>query len=204
MSTLIIGVTGGVGTGKSSILGILKEDYRAQVILADDVAKDLMVPGNKVYNDIYNFFGDEVFTDGYGSPIDRPELSRIVFTDKEKLLKLNSIVHPAVKLEIIGMIDSFKSAGEKMIVIETAILIQAGYLDIIDELWVVHTDYETRVRRLLASRGYSREKTDNIISNQLPDEEMEKMADLVIDNSGSLEYVKEQIARELDKRNYNA
>lgn len=194
---MIIGVTGGVGTGKSTILQILKEDHHAEIIMADDVAKDLMMPGETAYQSVVSFFGTRVLSDGAGSEIDRKKLSDIVFKSPEKLKILNEMTHPAVKERIKEMIRKMQAEGAGLIVIEAALLIQAGYLDLLDCLWVVHTDYEKRVQRLSESRGYSREKTDSIIKSQMPEQEMEQMADVVIDNSFDQEYTKQQIKEAL-------
>ena len=194
---MIIGITGGVGTGKSTILGIMRDEYHAAIIIADDIARDLMMPGEEPYDKIVEYFGEEILTDGDGSLIDRAVLAEIVFNDNEKLLTLNNVVHPAVKEKIISLIDEYKNAGYEYIVVETAILIQAGYLELTDELWVVYTDYDVRVKRLEESRGYTKEKTDSIINSQLTDKEMAEYADLVIDNSYDIEYTFRQIQEHL-------
>lgn len=194
---MVIGVTGGVGTGKSTILQILKEQYNAVIIIADDIARDLMMPHEASYEAAVRYFGEDILTDGPGSTIDRAHLAQIVFHDPEKLEALNKMTHPLVKDKIRSLIDIYQSEGCKLIVLETAILIRAGYLDIIDELWVICADYETRVQRLMASRGYTREKTDSIINSQMSDEEMIQYAALVIDNSRSIDSTEEQIRQHL-------
>ena len=194
---MVIGVTGGVGTGKSTILQILKEKYNAVIIIADDIARDLMMPHEASYEAAVRYFGEDILTDGPGSPIDRAHLAQIVFHDPEKLEALNHMTHPLVKTKIRSLIDAYQSEGENLIVLETAILIRAGYLDIVDELWVVCADYETRVQRLISSRGYTREKTDSIISSQMSDDEMTQYAALVIDNSRSIFSTEEQIRQRL-------
>ena len=190
---MIIGVTGGVGTGKSTILEILKEEYQAAVIIADDVARELMLPGHQPYQDIITVFGQDLLTDGENSPIDRGKLAGIVFQNPELLKRLNQCVHPAVKEYISAQIASLQEKGISLIVVETAILIEAGYLPLVDQLWVVHTDYDVRVQRLMESRGYTKEKTDQIIRNQMDPVILEEKADFVIDNSKDLDNVREQI-----------
>jgi len=202
---MIIGVTGGVGTGKSTVLQYLQEQWHAAVIMADDVAKDLMRPGEVSYKAIVNYFGESILAEDSpgGTPrsIDRSRLSQIVFQDPEKLRALNAMTHPLVKEKILSLIDEYQAQGTALIVIESAILIQAGYLDLLDELWVVHADLDVRFERLMQSRGYSREKTESIMRNQLPEEEMESLADFVIDNSGTPEDARRQIARRLEETN---
>ena len=199
---MVIGVTGGVGTGKSTVLSILKEDYGAKLILCDDVARELMEPFGKCYIPIVETFGEEILVDGYGSEINRPVLSEIVFNDPDKLALLNSLTHPVVKDEIREMIERYNEEGAKFIVVEAALLIEAGYLDIIDELWVVYTVYEQRVERLISSRNYSIERINDTMASQLSDEEFRKYADFVIDNSYTIEYTRKQIHERLDEGIY--
>ncbi len=200
---MVIGVTGGVGTGKSTILSILESDYDAKIILADDVCRDLMEPGESCYQPIIDELGEEVLTDGPGSPFNRARIAEIVFNDDAKRDKINSITHPLVKEEIIRMIDQYNIEGVKYIIVESAIIIEAKYLDILDELWVVITDYWERVDRLISSRHYTIKKINEIIAAQMSDEEYISYADFVIDNSETLEYARKQIHDRLDERNYH-
>ena len=189
---MIIGVTGGVGAGKSTVLEILKEEYNAHIIMSDDVAKELMEPGGASYEAVVEAFGKEILNED--GTIDRPKLASIVFEDDEKLALLNSLTHPKVKEEILSRIDRFYAENEfALIVIEAALLIEAGYEDMLDSLWVVCVDKDVRIERLMRDRGYSREKALSIMDNQLSDEEFRSHADYVINNSGSLEETEKQI-----------
>lgn len=188
----VIGVTGGVGSGKSVVLSILEKDYHAETILADLVAHDLMQPGGKSYEDIVEAFSDGILNDD--GTIDRVKLGNIVFHDAEKLQKLNAITHPNVKEEIKNRIQKIREQGTaSMILLEAALLIESGYEDVYDELWYIYVDRETRYRRLQEGRGYTREKTDSIMQKQLTEEQFRKYADVVIDNSHSIEETKRQI-----------
>lgn len=188
----VIGVTGGVGSGKSVVLSILEKDCHAETILADLVAHDLMQPGGKSYEDIVEAFGDGILNDD--GTIDRVKLGNIVFHDAEKLQKLNAITHPNVKEEIKNRIQKIREQGTaSMILLEAALLIESGYEDVYDELWYIYVDRETRYRRLQEGRGYTREKTDSIMQKQLTEEQFRKYADVVIDNSYSIEETKQQI-----------
>ncbi len=188
----VIGVTGGVGSGKSVVLSILEKDYHAETILADLVAHDLMQPGGKSYEDIVEAFGDGILNDD--GTIDRVKLGNIVFHDAEKLQKLNAITHPNVKEEIKNRIQKIREQGTaSMILLEAALLIESGYEDVYDELWYIYVDRETRYCRLQEGRGYTREKTDSIMQKQLTEEQFRKYADVVIDNSYSIEETKQQI-----------
>ena len=181
----IIGITGGVGSGKSEILNILKNDYQAKVIQSDHVAHELMVPGA---------FGNEILNED--QTINRPILGEIVFHDETKLSLLNSITHKNVDEEILSRIDQFeKEEPEGLLVIESALLVGAGYEKRFDQLWYIYTREEVRYERLKASRGYSDEKIKQMIEKQQKEEEFKSMASNIIDNSGDLEDTKAQIIK---------
>jgi len=183
---MIIGVMGGVGSGKSTVLNYLENNYEANIIEADKVAKDVMLPGNDVYNEIVKTF-PEVIVD---NKIDSKKLAEIVFNDKEQLEKLNSITHPGAVKEIISRI---KSSKKRIIVVESAILLGSGVEQYCDELWFVFCNRDTRIKRLMQTRGYSKEKCISVIESQPADEEYNKGADEFIDNSYSEENTREQI-----------
>lgn len=183
---MIIGVMGGVGSGKSTVLNYLENNYEANIIEADKVAKEVMLPGNDVYNEIVKTF-PEVIAD---NKIDSKKLAEIVFNDKEQLEKLNSITHPGAVKEIVSRI---KSSKNRIIVVESAILLGSGVEQYCDELWFVFCNRDTRIKRLMQTRGYSKEKCISVIESQPADEEYNKAADEFIDNSYSEENTREQI-----------
>lgn len=183
---MIIGVMGGVGSGKSTVLNYLENNYEANIIEADKVAKEVMLPGNDVYNEIVKTF-PEVIVD---NRIDSKKLAEIVFNDKEQLEKLNSITHPGAVKEIISRI---KSSKNRIIVVESAIILGSGVEQYCDELWFVFCNRDTRIKRLMQTRGYSKEKCISVIESQPADEEYNKGADEFIDNSYSEENTREQI-----------
>ena len=181
---MIIGVMGGVGSGKSTVLNYLENNYEANIIEADKVAKEVMLPGNDVYNEIVKTF-PEVIAD---NKIDSKKLAEIVFNNKEQLEKLNSITHPGAVKEIVSRI---KSSKNRIIVVESAILLGSGVEQYCDELWFVFCNRDTRIKRLIQTRGYSKEKCISVIESQPADEEYNKVADEFIDNSE--ENTREQI-----------
>lgn len=183
---MIIGVMGGVGSGKSTVLNYLENNYEANIIEADKVAKEVMLPGNDVYNEIVKTF-PEVIVD---NNIDSKKLAEIVFNNKEQLEKLNSITHPGAVKEIVSRI---KSSKNRIIVVESAILLGSGVEQYCDELWFVFCNRDTRIKRLIQTRGYSKEKCISVIESQPADEEYNKAADEFIDNSYSEENTREQI-----------
>ncbi len=190
---MIIGVTGGVGSGKSTILDILKSDYNAYIILADDLARELTNPSKSAYKGVIDAFGNDILADDLIN-IDRIKLSKIVFQNPDKLKLLNSIIHPLVRTEILNLFDEiYTKDNNALIVLESAILIEAGYLNLLDYLWFVYANKDVRIKRLIDSRGYSIKRCENIMDNQLSDDEYKSFADFVIDNSNSIELAKEQI-----------
>lgn len=150
----IIGITGGVGSGKSEVLNILENDYHAKIIQSDHVAHELMVPGAKSYDAIVYAFGNKILNDD--QTINRPALGEIVFHDETKLSLLDSITHKNVDEEILARIDAFgKEEPDGLVVVESALLVGAGYEKKFDQLWYIYTREEVRYERLKASRGYS-------------------------------------------------
>lgn len=182
-----IGITGGVGAGKSEILRYIRENYNAKILLADEVAHDLMKPGRECYDKIVKAFpGEDIFTED--GQFDGGKLAEVIFSDDEKRERMNRIVHPAVKEEILGIYQKEKEKGKfSYFILEAALLIEEGYDKICDRLWYIDTGREIRRQRLKRSRGYSDEKIDSIFNSQLSEEECRKHAALVIDNNGTLE-----------------
>ena len=189
MEQRVIGITGGVGAGKSAVLSILKEIYHAQIIEADQIGHEVMEPGAVCYEQVVNRFGRRILKpDG---TIDRGLLGGIVFSDGEALESLNAIVHPAVKKEVRERIEKSRAP---IVAVEAALLLEDHYDDFCSEVWYVSVPIEERIRRLMTSRSYSREKCLAVMENQLPEEEFLKRCHFVIDNSQNFSYTKEQIA----------
>lgn len=199
----ILGITGGVGAGKSTILSYLRERYGASVILADEVGHRVQEPGQECYEKIVEQFGTEILCEpeqGTASQeqvrrIDRQKLGALVYTDRNALERLNGLVHPAVKTYIIAEIErARRDAQVPFVVVEAALLLEDHYDQICDEIWYIYTDPDMRVRRLMQSRGYSMEKIRNIMQNQMQDAEFRSRCDYVIDNSSDfIENTYEQI-----------
>ncbi len=181
----VIGITGGIGSGKSRVLSYMKEKFDACICQADHVAWELQEPGQKCYAQIVEHFGKDVLNDD--GTINRKKLGEIVFGDKEELLALNDIMHPAVKETIANRIQTEREKHSKYFVIEAALLLEDGYNQICDEMWYIYTDEETRRLRLKESRAYTDEKIDAIMASQLSEEVFCKECQIVIDNSGDFE-----------------
>ena len=193
----ILGITGDVGAGKSTVLTYMLKKYHARVIQADQVAHLLEEPGQECYDSIVAVFGNSILQEN--GHIHRGRLGDRVFREPEDLKKLNRIVHPAVKKYIEGEIQrERKEKRVPFVVIEAALLIEDHYDEICDEIWYVHTDKDVRKKRLMLSRGYSEEKTEAVMQKQLPDELFFEHCQFVVDNSSDfVENTFEQIDRGL-------
>ena len=183
----IIGITGGVGAGKSSVLEILKTKYGAKILLADLVAHELMEPGSEGLKRIVDALGNG-FLKADGS-VDRKALADLLFRDPQALKQVNSIIHPMVWEY---MKSSARESEQSLIVIEAAVFDTAP-AGLFDEIWYVYTSEENRIRRLMESRGYTREKCESIIKRQDPEAAYRKMADRVIDNNKTAKETEQQI-----------
>lgn len=194
----VIGITGGVGAGKSEILRYLKEKHKAIVVEADKVGHLLMEPGGACYYGIVEKFGSSILNGD--QTINREKLGKIVFVDASLLDALNKIIHPRVKSHIVSEIAKERAYHRtNVFVIEAALLLEDHYDVICDEIWYIDTDAQTRANRLKESRGYSDEKIAGIMANQKSPEEFRKACQAVIDNSGSLADTYEQIDRQLGR-----
>lgn len=193
-----IGITGGVGAGKSELLAYIRTHYNCHVILADEVAHSLEKPGQECYNKLTALLGNEIVTaDG---TIDKARMAEKIFADQAVLRQVNDIVHPAVKKFIIQAIGREKEKAElDFLFVEAALLIEDGYEEILDELWYIHTDAEIRRKRLKASRAYSDEKIDRILQKQLSEDKFRRHCNVVIDNSSDLIYACKQIDKKLEE-----
>ena len=192
----VIGVTGGVGAGKSTVLNIL-EEKGACVIQADQIGHLLMEPGGRCYDEVVTLFGESVVKSD--KTIDRKQVSDVVFHVAEKREALEKIIHPAVKQYILEKLESEREAGRSLAVVEAALLLDDNYQAFCDEVWYIRTDEKVRIDRLIKDRGYSEEKARNIIASQRSDEEFLAASDVVIDNSGDLASLYDQIDRVLER-----
>lgn len=191
----IIGITGGVGAGKSEVLDYLARAYEATVVQADDVGYLLMQPGTEVYRKILEQFSTVVLKDK-SRELDRQVLADLVYTDRGLKRKLEQIIHPAVKEYIKRDIEKERAAETEIYVIEAALLLEDHYEEICDEIWYIYAEEEVRRERLRRERGYTNERINQIISQQLTEEEFSERCSFEVDNSGSLEETQKQI----DKR----
>lgn len=195
-----IGITGGIGAGKSEILAYIREHYPCEIYLADEVAHLVKQPGSRAYRELGELLGQDII--GSDGQIDRQAMADKIFAEPGLLEQVNEIIHPAVKEYLLERLERAGREGRTaLFFVEAALLIECGYLALVDEMWYVYADEAVRRKRLMASRGYSEEKISRIMSSQLTEEAFRKNCDFVIDNSGNFEQTVRQIAEKLGKYN---
>jgi dephospho-CoA kinase len=199
---LTIGLTGGIGSGKSTVTQIVGE-FGAPILDADKVAHTTYVPGAPAYDAVIATFGADIVA--ADRTIDRKKLGAIVFGKSEQLNKLTSIVWPATFESIRRNVADLRARGAKLpIVVEAAILIEASWQPLFDEIWLVRAPREQVVARIESQRGLKPSETEARIRAQLSDEERAKQATLIIENNGSIEELREllkEVWAEALKRN---
>ncbi len=190
--TNIIGITGGIGAGKSEVLKYLGSKYNCRVIYSDQVANDIKKKGYPAYDELVSLLGKGIL--GEDGEIDKTRMASAIFNNKDTLESVNNILHPAVNTFIINIIDEERSKGQlDFVFVEAALLIENGYKRIVDEMWYVYASEDVRRVRLKESRGYWDQKIDDIFKSQLDDKSFRENADFVIDNSSSLDEMAAQI-----------
>lgn len=183
---MVIGVMGGIGSGKSEVLKYMQEKHNATIIEADKIAHDILYNDENVKAEVKKLF-PEAFD---GDEIDTGKIADIAFNDPNKLDALNELTHPPTINEIVRQISN---AITKYIVVESALFLGEEVSDLTDELWFIYCDKKERIRRLVETRGYSKEKAVAIIANQPNDEDYNSAADEFIDNTGSFDKTIEQV-----------
>lgn len=182
---LLIGITGGIGAGKSEILSYIQQHYKCKIYLADQVAHAVKEPGQPCYQKLVALMGRGIL-DRNGK-IDRAAMASRIFVDKNLLLKVNQVVHPAVQKYLLDRVEEARQDPQvELFFIEAALLIETGYKEILDELWYIHADEAVRRRRLTQSRGYAADKISQIMDKQLSEEAFREACDFELENSGSL------------------
>lgn len=192
---LIIGLTGGIATGKSTVSKRLKDYHHIVVVDADRVAHEVVEPGRPAYNEIVNYFSaidpDVVLADG---TLNRPALGRIVFGNADHRRKLNSIVHPAVRKSMAWQIAKAWISGEKLVVADVPLLFEANLDRFVGVSVAVLCDEDLQYQRLRARNPHlSEEDARQRIASQMPLSEKQKKAAYVIENNGSLEELNSKV-----------
>ena len=187
----VIGLTGGIGCGKTMVLEHLKTEYNAFVIEADKIGHQVMEFNAKGYDMVVKAFGNEIVNNEGSTPyINRKILGQIVFNDKEKLKLLNSITHPLIHQEIEKLI---LDCNKQLIIIEAAILLETSLKNLCNTLWYVYADENIRLERLQKYRNIDKEKALQIMKNQWSDKDFRSDCQVIIDNSFDKENTYDQI-----------
>ena len=179
---------GGIGSGKSEALKILKEEFFANIIEADKIAHFLYEKDRAGYTALKSVFGDLILDDKKN--IDRKKLGDILYYDKDKLHRVNSIIHPLVNDEI-----KRRLLENRLNVVEQALL--PDDKKIYDSIWYLHTDKDIRIERLINARGLERDRIEQIISKQPNESEFEAIADIIIQNNGDRSEMEKNIREAL-------
>ncbi len=188
---LIIGLTGNIGSGKSSVARCFKE-LGARVIDTDQVARDIVSPGTAGLQQIVQYFSAGILNpDG---TLDRLKVAEIVFHDSEALKQLNAIVHPIIRSELLKVMADYKSKPDApLLIIEAPLLIETGLYKLVDEVWLVTVNSETQIQRVMKRDTATEEQVSSRLASQMPQEDKIPYADRVIDNSGNLEDTIKQV-----------
>tara|TARA_Y100000590_G_scaffold232439_1_gene261840 strand:- start:4969 stop:5568 length:600 start_codon:yes stop_codon:yes gene_type:complete len=179
---LSIGLTGGIGTGKSLVSNLLN-DLGATVVNADLLGHEAYLPGTVGFDMVVDAFGDQIV--GEDGTVDRKKLGPIVFSSPQNMSKLNAIMHPLIRDMIQGQLEEYSSNGTDVVVVEAAVLIEAGWQDLFDEVWVVTSDKETVIERLKDRNSLSREDAIARIESQMSNDERVGHSNVVISNDGT-------------------
>ena len=192
----IIGLTGGIGSGKSTIASWFRE-WHIPVIDGDKLAREAVNPGSPVLSILADAFGKEILSEA--GTLKRRQLGQIVFQDKAKLSRLNQIMHPAIWHLVESRLKACKDAGEKLAVLDMPLLIEAGWQSRVDSVWVVYVSTEVQISRVMKRDGLKRSQVMAIMQNQIPVKEKLSYADVIINNGGSEENTRRQVLQELSK-----
>ena len=186
---LVIGLTGNIGCGKSSLSQIFAQQ-NIKIIDADIIAREIY-NDEKLLSEIYKVFGSNIKNND-GS-LNRKALGRIVFNDDEKLIALNNLTHPKIKENILKKVEEYKTQGKKIVAIDAALLIEDNYLPYIDKLILVTCKKDIQIKRIIARDNCTEKEAISRINSQMSQEDKAKFADYIIDNSGSFENLEQQV-----------
>lgn len=188
--TLIIGLTGSIGTGKSTIANKFKQ-LNIPVVDADIIAREVVEPGKDAYNKIVAAFGEQILQQD--KTLDRAKLGEIVFGNEEKRNTLNSIIHPAIRQEMIRQRDEHVAKNVPCVVLDIPLLYESKLTDFVEKIIVVTVERDVQLERILSRDDITKKEALQRINSQIPVSEKEKLADAVIDNNGTIAQSEEQL-----------
>lgn len=185
-----IGLTGGIASGKSTIIGLLKEMGVATISL-DQLSRQILRPGTSGYLEVLSFFGADILLPS--GEIDRSALGKMIFADTQKRNRLETITHPLIILEMEKEISKFEKAGEEVVIVEVPLLVETGMIDQFDQIWLVYAEEDQQLKRLKTRDGLKTADARLRLKAQLPFQVKKTYADEIIDNTGDLKMVKDQL-----------
>jgi len=185
----VIGLTGGIASGKSTVSNYLKSKS-IPIVDADIVSREVVMPGSKGLQAIIDTFGKDILEEDH---LNRKALRELIFNDEEKRLKLNRILHPIIHDEILKQIQALKDNNEPIIIFDAPLLLENNLKYMVDELWLVSTSVEKQIERLINRDNMTLESAESIISKQMPLVEKEKLSDVILDNNSTVEALLEQV-----------
>ncbi len=188
----VIGLTGGIGSGKSTVSRFLAE-LGALIIDADKVGHELLRPGTKIWQQVAATFGRQILAPD--SEIDRKKLGRLVFGSPERLKLLNQLMHPEMKKAVKARLLKYRRQGASVVVVEAPLLVEAGWTELVDETWVTTASETTVLRRLEQQMGLPKTESLARIRSQLPARERAKRADVVINTELSLDELRAKVKK---------
>jgi len=192
----IIGLTGGIATGKSTVSEMLRR-RGIPIIDADQIARDVVRPGRCAWKKIRKAFGDDILS--ANGEVDREKLAGIVFQDTQARMKLNHATHPHISRQILKQLIMYFLKGTPLVILDAPLLLESSTRKMVGSVVVVSTDPETQLKRLMARNGYTIEEATQRVQAQMPLKEKCEMADYVIDNSGSLTATEQQLDTMLEE-----
>ncbi|PYZ97240.1 dephospho-CoA kinase [Alteribacter lacisalsi] len=193
---MIIGLTGGIASGKSTVSSMLR-DWDIPVVDADLIAREAVEPGQEAYSKIVQAFGEDILFDD--KTINRKALGRVIFNDRKKREVLNSIVHPAVRAEMKRQRDGWLNQGFKHVVLDIPLLIESELDYLVDKSLLVYVDEKTQMERLMQRDQTGEEDARSRIRSQMPMKDKQAHVDEVVDNTGTVEETKKQVKDVLEK-----
>ena len=188
----VIGLTGGIASGKSLVSEVLRDEYEATVISGDELGHQAYLPDTDAWKDIIARWGEDVMNPETRE-IDRRKLGAIVFADADELKALNEITWPRIRTLAENRITELRESGSKIAVLEAAIMIEAGWTDLCDELWVAQSSEEETIARLQSRNGLTEEQARQRINSQLSNTEREDYADVLLQNTGTIEELRVRV-----------
>jgi dephospho-CoA kinase len=194
----IIGLTGGIASGKSTMSAMLR-DWNIPIIDADQVARDVVKPGKDAYQKIVETYGEQVLSPN--GTINREQLGSIIFHNEKEREKLNEIVHPAVRSKMNEQKEFYINEGARVVVLDIPLLFESKLTHMVDETLLVYVDASTQLKRLMTRNELSEKDAEARIASQMPIDEKVTLADKVIDNNGTIQNSKNQLLRILSEWN---